>query len=538
MASFNSASESPSGEGTRNVPSPDPTPGDGPTRCPDNSSNSFSIHFCNIRGLRSNFHSVEHHLSSSKPHLLFLTETQVSVATDSTLYSVPSYFLYPKFHSKAGCCVYVRNDITCSRAHQLDSSEFSTIWLKVNCHSLTKYFCAVYLSPNSTNYTRFFDYLNSTVEHILTHSPFSEISILGDFNVHHQLWLSSSFTDQPGEQTYNFALINDLEQLVQHPTRIPDRLGDRPNILDLFLTSNPSAYSVHLYSPLGSSDHNLISVSCPVAPVQPQDPPKRRCFWHFSSARWDDLRMYFSDFPWNDYCFRVRDPSVCAQRITEVIVSGMEAYIPHTFSPTHARKPWFNHACSRAVKDREAAYRRYLSLRTNDSHSLYISARNRAKSILRLTKNSFINRKCQNLLSSNSSKNFWHLAKNISNNFTSSSFPPLLQPDGTTAVTSISKAELFAHTFSANSTLDDSGHIPPTHTPSDSAMPVIKILHNDVFYALSGLNPQKAYGPDGVPPIVLKNCASVLTPCLCRPSGRRPPARRSRPISATSRPAS
>ncbi len=35
-------------------------------------------------------------------------------------------------------------------------------------------------------------------------------------------------------------------------------------------------------------------------------------------------------------------------------------------------------------------------------------------------------------------------------------------------------------------------------------MPVIKILKNDVFYALSGLNPQKAY--------VLKNCASVLTP--------------------------
>ncbi len=47
-------------------------------------------------------------------------------------------------------------------------------------------------------------------------------------------------------------------------------------------------------------------------------------------------------------------------------------------------------------------------------------------------------------------------------------------------------------------------------------MPVIKILPNDVFYALSGLNPQKAYGPDGVPPIVLKNCAFVLTPCLVK----------------------
>ncbi len=30
------------------------------------------------------------------------------------------------------------------------------------------------------------------------------------------------------------------------------------------------------------------------------------------------------------------------------------------------------------------------------------------------------------------------------------------------------------------------------------------------------VNPRKAYGPDGVPPIVLKNCASVLTPCLVK----------------------
>ncbi|MPC61811.1 hypothetical protein E2C01_055888 [Portunus trituberculatus] len=39
----------------------------------------------------------------------------------------------------------------------------------------------------------------------------------------------------------NFAILHDLQQLVQHPTRIPDRLGDTPSILDFFLASNPSA---------------------------------------------------------------------------------------------------------------------------------------------------------------------------------------------------------------------------------------------------------------------------------------------------------
>ncbi|MPC44062.1 hypothetical protein E2C01_037723 [Portunus trituberculatus] len=178
--------------------------------------NFFFINFCSIRGLPSSFQSVEHRLSSTK--LFFLTETQLSEATDSSLFSVTSYSLNPHFRSKSGCCVY----------------------------------------------------------HILSIYPFVEISILGDFNVHHQLWLSSPFTDHPDELAFTFAILYDLEQLVQHPTRTPNRIGDTLNILDLFFTSNPSAYVVTPSSPLDSSDHNLISVSCPISPIPPQDPPKGR----------------------------------------------------------------------------------------------------------------------------------------------------------------------------------------------------------------------------------------------------------------------
>ncbi|MPC28533.1 hypothetical protein E2C01_021741 [Portunus trituberculatus] len=39
-----------------------------------------------------------------------------------------------------------------------------------------------------------------------------------------------------------------------------------------------------------------------------------------------NLRKYYADFPWNDYNFHVRDPSRCAEHITEVIVSGMEGH--------------------------------------------------------------------------------------------------------------------------------------------------------------------------------------------------------------------
>ncbi|MPC51515.1 hypothetical protein E2C01_045363 [Portunus trituberculatus] len=67
------------------------------------------------------------------------------------------------------------------------------------------------------------------VEHILSLYPIAEISLLGGFNVHQQLWFSSPFTDHHGKLAFNFAILHDLDQLVQQPTRIPDRLGDNPN---------------------------------------------------------------------------------------------------------------------------------------------------------------------------------------------------------------------------------------------------------------------------------------------------------------------
>ena len=120
MACLQPASESPRG-GTINSHRIDPVPPateelavsgsgvdtvDPRAQCSASLPNSFLLNFCNIRGLYSNFHSVEHHLLFTKPHIFFLTETQVGETTDSKPFSVPSYCLYSNFKAKAGCCAY------------------------------------------------------------------------------------------------------------------------------------------------------------------------------------------------------------------------------------------------------------------------------------------------------------------------------------------------------------------------------------------------------------------------------------------------
>src|ERR1700755_914967 len=55
--------------------------------------------------------------------------------------------------------------------------------------------------------------------------------------------------------------------------------------------------------------------------------------------------------------------------------------------------------------------------------------------------------------------------KKGSTNFSSSSFPPLVSSDGTTAVLPSAKTELLGKTFVSNSTIGDSGAIPLPSTP-------------------------------------------------------------------------
>ena len=53
-----------------------------------------------------------------------------------------------------------------------------------------------------------------------------------------------------------------------------------------------------------------------------------------------------------------------------VIVSGMEAYVPQSFSQPKSSKPWFNPASSLAIHDREVAHKVYLSLSSPESNAL------------------------------------------------------------------------------------------------------------------------------------------------------------------------
>ena len=79
-------------------------------------------------------------------------------------------------------------------------------------------------------------------------NPFANVFVFGVFNVHHKDWLTYSVgTDRAGELCYNFSISNDLTQMANFPTQIPDCDSHSLALLDLLISSDFFFLLAHLY---------------------------------------------------------------------------------------------------------------------------------------------------------------------------------------------------------------------------------------------------------------------------------------------------
>ena len=245
---------------------------------PDNfeSHNSLKLSFTNIRGLRSNFVDCESFLESNSPDILALCETNLDDSIDSGNFSVRGYLPLIRKDSSThmhGLAVYVKEGLPFARDLSLENSADSYLCFRLALLHSVSYFFFLYRSPSSSLCT-VFDSISSNINEVLSINPSANVFVFGDFNVHHKDWLTySGGTDRLGELCYNFSISNDLTQIVNFPTRIPDCDSHSPALLDLFLSSDTSICSTMAFPPSGNSDHVVASVSIDFPINSKQDTP-------------------------------------------------------------------------------------------------------------------------------------------------------------------------------------------------------------------------------------------------------------------------
>ena len=190
--------------------------------------------------------------------------------------------------------------------------------------------------------------------------------VFGDFNVHHKDWLTySGGTDRTGELCYDFSLSNDLTQMVNFPTRIPDCDSHSPALLELFLSSDASICSKMAFPPLGNFDQ-VVSVSIDFPSNSQRDATFHCIAYDYSRAGWDGLRDHLRDVPWEDV-FKL-GASAAASEFCDWLQVGIDGYIPHRKYQVKPRSsPWFPAACAAPIVHRNHFFRFYQRGKSSDS---------------------------------------------------------------------------------------------------------------------------------------------------------------------------
>ena len=415
-----------------------------------------------------------------------------------------------------GLAVCVKEGLPFARDFSLGNSADSYLCLRLALLHSVSYFFFLYQSPSSSLCT-VFDSISSNIDEVLSINLSANVLVFGDFNVHHKDWLTySSGTDRPGELCYNFSISNDLTQIVNFPTRIPDCDSHSPALLDLFLSSDASICSTVAFPPLENSDHVVVSVSIDFPRNSKQDTLFHRVAYDYSCADWDGLRDHLRDIPWEDI-FKL-SASAAASEFCEWVQVGIDVYIPHRkYHVKPHSSPWFSAACTAAVVHRNHFFRLYQQNKSSESKVKFRQASNRCKRVLEAAKLAYATKTKESIISQKlGSQNFWRIANSVLNKG-KYAIPLLFNGPPQVLSSASDKANLFAKNFSKNSNLDDSGvSLPVFPSRTNLKLHNISITPKIVKKVITNLDSSKASGPDCIPVVVLKNCEPELSYILAK----------------------
>ena len=473
----------------------------------------LSLSFSNVRGLRGNFSQVESFLHLRKPHIFALSESKLDSSVLSSDISVPNYLIHRLDSAPShGLIVYAQESLAISRLQALENtSQFMAFRVCLPRSSHILFFA--YRSPASNS--DIFTTLSDSIDEALHMFPTATISVFGDFNAHHKEWLvHSRSTDAAGVAAFTLASCHNFTQLVKSPTRIPDRDSDGSYLLDLFLTSHPDDFQPSVESPLGSSDHCVVSISSCFTSSR-HEGPYHRTVLRYRDADWDGLRNFIANIPKEKLS---GDPTVAAQELLEWIQVGIEIYVPSkTYQVRPASQPWFTPECSAAIAHRNHYFHRYQRNMTTTNRRLFKQARASCKRVLSTAKANYASR-TRSLVSSQrlGAKDFWKTCNRVLKKSKSSS-TPLVNVDGSVSVSSDSKAQRLCDQFASNSTINDTGVQLPTFPPrTQHSLPLPRISSKRVQKIIFQLDSSKASGPDSIPVTVLQHCAPELSSILSK----------------------
>ena len=305
--------------------------------------------------------------------------------------------------------------------------------------------------------------------------------------------------------------------LVREPTRITSRSS---TILDQFLTNVPwLTHNVRVTPPVSLTDHCTIGLDCRFRVARRR--AYQRLMWDYKNSDFAFFRdaLKRDDF---EHCYEHDDINdICNSWTAKFLDIAKKVILNKVVTMRPNDNPWYTSDLRRLKRAKDLSHKQAKNHNTDNHWERFKTLRNyyyrkvdEAKSLYEENK---YGRLCEE--SEKNSKSWWSLIKQVlKSNETYENIPPI--DDNDQIITDpCEKAHTFNLFFAKASSLDDKDRVPPHDRliyNHDMDFENFVIPEQNVRDQIKLLDVSKSYGPDNVPPKLLKEGGEFVVKHLTR----------------------
>jgi len=476
----------------------------------DETETCWSICCVNARSIRNKVSEVRFHLEHSRNIVYSLCETWLSDSLTNCDLAFHGYHVFRadrKFNGKSGggVALLVPDSIQASVLGLPTSNlTFEAIAIKLHFKLTELVIISVYRAPSRSKahdcfFDQWLDYFKSLN---LKKVPFL---IVGDFNFPNINWARSTAkgkSDSLAHKFLSFCLLNGLDQKVLVPTRIKN--GKTKNILDLVLSSEQHLVSeIEVLPPFIESDHQQIRVTLGSFKSEHLSPQLRPDFVHANYAILESLLV---SVPWESLflsCSSVNEIFICFCSILSELINN-PSLVPKIVVNSGHRK-FIPRRIKHIAKEKCIIYKKYIAGGYKEVDK--VAYQLKCKSY-KLAVKALIRDKELAVLSAKKDKKLFAFIRSKQ-----SCRPtiPVINDNGNLLLSDASKAECFSNYFASVFSRDNGAPPPDCSVPLDCKLSSCSFAPEVVYAALLDLPSKTSVGPDGIPPVFLRNLAVVLS---------------------------
>lgn len=470
----------------------------------------MSIYYQNTRGLRSKTRQLYLNALNSDHSIICFTETWLNGGVKT------GELFDDRYH-------VVRND----RCHLvsdksdgggvligLEKSSFKTVIAKpswkvptvdmvavsTTLHNNKKiYVFCIYLEPRFT-LTKL-ELLLSGLEKIIFENPTGDFLIFGDWNI-------PSFIDYiPGSQLTNIEA-KKCEKIWEflnlcNFSQLNSIKNKNNRTLDLIFSSVDLKFLL-CKDPLVKPDDHHPPLVCDFK-IKTQ-PAEIITFTNYKKADFLAMNSIFCNIDWMSLFNNNETVSGCVDTFYNVATKIIDEFSPVvSFKRNHFPK-WYSKTTIFLLNEKWRYHRKWKKFRNPSDYRKFSELRTESGRSISSDYSSFIFTSENSIISS--PRSFWSFFDQV--NSDSSSIPDSISWDNRTSSSTQETAEMFASYFESVYT-GNNFVIPETKDFYGISLSSLSISYDEVYERLISLNDDSSSGPDGIPPIVLKNCAFSLT---------------------------